>query len=186
MLLVDETVKCQWAGLSPGANPASDRTPKGICQLQCPCDRQGSPKWLLPLSVSPGWALWLCLSGRLTQAHFRFSPLPWGLEWVTYSVCLLRVSISPSPLALPHSSSKPNFSRPCLPGAKSLVWGAWCGAQIPRSMGRQLRLCFSLCVAHLGLNYTMFPPLLPITMWFLPCICSCRNLFCWSSSLSQQ
>ena len=84
-LLVAETVKCQWAGLSPGANPVSDRIPNDICQLQCPCGRQCSPKWLLPLSMSPGWTpiavpLWEALKiwPRLI-ANSHFCPEFWSV-----------------------------------------------------------------------------------------------------------
>ena len=68
----------------------------GACQYQCPHDSMSFWKWLLPVSLFPGWAPFaFCLSEsqqlHLTQAPFKLLLIPWVLEQVRFCVCHLRV-----------------------------------------------------------------------------------------------
>jgi len=69
-----------------------------------------------------------------------------------------------------------------LPGARLLSWGAWGGLQTPYSLGRTSAIVIVLTFAVfplrvVGLDYTVPPPLLPVSLWFLLYIFSCRRSF---------
>ena len=58
-----------WVGPGSSANKPEGGFQSGTCQHPCPCGGTSSPKWLLPVSLSPGWApVAFCLSGRLRSA----------------------------------------------------------------------------------------------------------------------
>lgn len=79
----------------------------------------------------------------------------------------------------------------CLPGAGPLGRGAQCGAWTSDSLGRTATVLTILpFVGHLfravGLDYTVSPPLLSMSLWFLPYIFSCGESFCYSSDHFQR
>ena len=155
-----------------------------------------SPNWLLPVSKSPEWSFshFLPLQETLqdqqvglTQAPFRLLLLPWVLENVRFCVCPLRIeSVFPtalwSPKSKTHWPSRLNILGAPLPNTGLLGSGAQWGAQTPRSLGRTSAIVITLpfvCQSpwDMGLCYTMTPPLLPDSLWFLLYIFSCSDLF---------
>ena len=143
-------------------------------------------KWLLPVSVFPGWTPFaFCLSEsqqvHLTQAPFKPLLIPWVLEHVRFCVCHLRVQsisyTSGSSESKPHLTSKIKHHQ--FLGPWSPVWGACCGAWIHCSLGRNFVIV--LFVGHwpmgMDLEYTLFIPFLTISLWSILYIFSCRKPF---------
>ena len=58
-----------WVGLGPEVHKLEGGFLNGECQHQCPHGRTSSPKWLLPVSMSPRWAkVAFCLSRRFSRS----------------------------------------------------------------------------------------------------------------------
>ena len=95
------------------------------------------------------------------------------------------VSTSYNPPALKNASPtclKARLSGGHLSGAGPTGWGAQCGAQTPLSLrGISAMVIILPFVGHLprvtGLDYTVCLPLLPLSLWFLLYIFSCRKSF---------
>ena len=84
--------------------------------------------------------------------------------------------------ASPGCPSKPDVLGAHLPSAGPLSWGAQYRAQMLCSLGRTSAIVIILLsvgrlTREVGLDYTMSPPLLPISLWFLIYIFSCGKSF---------
>ena len=134
-----------WARLCASTNKLKGRFQNCVCQHQCPCGIRSSPKWLLPVSMSPEWApVTSCLSrGSLRSAggsdpsffQITASALHSGVSehHLRGSLCFSQPSHSPK--TKPHWLSKPND----LSFARLLCWGAWHGDQ--SVLGKNLCNC---------------------------------------------
>lgn len=69
---------CQWERL--GLNKLKGGFQRGAFRHQCPCRRTSSPKWLLPVPVSPD-----ILGPHLTNP----GPLGWGAKSGAWTTCSL-------------------------------------------------------------------------------------------------
>ena len=144
------------------------------------CAPRVSSRCLLPLQQTQRSA------GGSDPGSFQITASSLGLRACGFCVCPLRVKslfltalwLSPkqAPLAF-----KPNILGVHLPGAGLSGWGAQCGAQTPHSLERTSAVVIILpFVCHppggTGLDYTKSSCLLPISLWFLLFIFSCRLL----------
>ena len=124
----------------------------------------------------------------LTQAPFKLLPLlGLGLCEVLRMPCKNTISISQSPLA-PCTEARLAFKARHLGQGEGLVfqvqslsWGAGYGPRMTCPLGRRYAIEIILFVGYLsrgmGLDYTMFLPLLPIALWFLLYIFTYRKFF---------
>ena len=135
-----------------------------------------------PAGVCVPWVSCSCLLPQLLPS----SP--------DYVVCALEVwtlcfpQPSGTPESKPHCHSIPDALGAHLPGAGLLSWRAWIGVWTSHSFGSvsavvTILLFVKLLLGGIGLDYIMTQSLLPLSIWFLLCICGCRRSFPVGSSL---
>ena len=116
---------------------------------------------------------------------------PWACEifCVPFKSTVYFLYVSSSSESKPHLTSKIKHHQ--FLGPWSPVWGACCGAWIHWSLGRNFVIVLFMGHWPIGmdLEYTLFIPLLTISLWSILYIFRYRKhffFFCWSSDLSHQ
>ena len=142
---------------------------------------RGSPSCLLPL-----WEALQDLQVSLSQATFKLlSVRDLGTCEILHAPFKSRVYVSCSPLALPYASPtglqsqhSGGLSSQCrTPGLRSLIWGPELSLLGENPCSCDYTLVCGMPTGGVGLDYTVSPPLLPVSLWFLLYIFSCEKSF---------
>ena len=177
--LISQREDCKMALASTSVLVVGWAPQNGCCQHLCP---QSEPQ--LP-PASPGGSPRLASGSDSGSFQITASALGPGACEILCAPFKSGVYF-PQPSSSPESKlcwpSKPNVLGAHLPGAGLPGWGAQCGAQTLCSLGRTSAIVIIFCcVGHLpggmGLDCTTSPLLLPVSLWFLFYIFSCRRSF---------
>ena len=178
------------SGWASGVNKLERGLQNDAHQNQNPQCRMSSPKWLFPATPSQGdchcfLTLQEFLQGqkvRLSLVSFKFLPLCWASECGRFCASFKSgVSVSNSPLVWPYTSPT------CLESYR--FW--WLVFPVQNLCVRSLMWhlhpslfatvfnppILELPTQEVSLEYIAFPPLLPISLWFLLYMCICGKLF---------